>query len=419
MAQTCPSLTLVGEVSISGSLKAMDCNIQAAVETGYNRLFGQGGAFGPVLTAMLTIYVALIAYGFLTGRTRLTLTMMSPRMVTMVLVLSFLSVYPAYHAVFFGLLMNGPDEVTSVLLDQRGQSSIYAFADRLDGLFVSFAEIAQNMDPSLKNNQVGAVALVDSKSMPVTLYWLSGLILLMSTLGVLILARLVLYLMLILGPIFILLALFPQTRGLFNGWLRTSVVFALIPMLTVLGGTAMLMLFVPLLEAISLDPIGAVKRVQPMIMLFMGALIYSAFMAALMWVAATLVKDWQATLREDRAPDRPDQSPPQTLVLPSQGAYGAQNGMAGQNASSSYGGERTEGLVNAVTRDASASGSSTRTEALGLYDPARARSSEDRFSRVEGLGQRFRTPSQGANTAKTPPAPQSQTQKPQIKGALS
>ncbi|MEI9902971.1 MAG: type IV secretion system protein [Asticcacaulis sp.] len=48
-------------------------------------------------------------------------------------------------------------------------------------------------------------------------------------------------------------ALFPQTRGLFNGWLRTSLVFALAPLLTVLGGTAALMLFVPLIQAIGDD----------------------------------------------------------------------------------------------------------------------------------------------------------------------
>src|SRR3569623_1961563 len=94
---SCPSITLVGETSVSGSLQAMDCHINAAVEPGYNRLFGAGGAFGYARTAMLIIYVALIAYGFLTGRTRLTVMMMSPRIMTMVLVLTFVSFWPAYH----------------------------------------------------------------------------------------------------------------------------------------------------------------------------------------------------------------------------------------------------------------------------------------------------------------------------------
>ena len=47
----CPAISLVGETSVSGSLYAMDCHINAAVETGYNRLFGPGGAFVEVSTA--------------------------------------------------------------------------------------------------------------------------------------------------------------------------------------------------------------------------------------------------------------------------------------------------------------------------------------------------------------------------------
>ena len=69
-------------------------------------------------------------------------------------------------------------------------------------------------------------------------------------------------------------------------------------MLTVLGGTAALMLFVPLIEFIAQDPQGAVRAVQPMVILFMGSLNYAAFLATLMWVAASLVRDWQAALRE-------------------------------------------------------------------------------------------------------------------------
>ncbi|MEI9902973.1 MAG: hypothetical protein WDN06_02565 [Asticcacaulis sp.] len=45
----CPPITLVGETSVSGSLQAMDCHINAAVQTGYDRLFGAGGAFGHAL----------------------------------------------------------------------------------------------------------------------------------------------------------------------------------------------------------------------------------------------------------------------------------------------------------------------------------------------------------------------------------
>lgn len=393
----CQQITLVGETSVSGSLAAMDCHINAAVRVGYDRLFGDGGAFGYALTGMLIIYVMILAFGFMTGRTQLTISMMSPRVMTMVLVLTFVTVWPAYQAIFYGLFMGGPDQVAGALLGQKG-SAVMNFAQTLDGLFVRFAEIAQRLDGSTSVATSTAqepeliATLVQSKSMPVTLFWLSGLFLLCSTLGVLILTRLVLYLLLILGPIFIVMALFPQTRGLFNGWIRTTLIFALAPLLTVLGGTAALMLFVPLVNSIADDPMRAVSAVQPMVILFMGSLIYAAFLFTLMWVAASLVKDWQAALRD--TPDVRGLPPQPQAPAPAQSVPMFAAGAAGRGGADAY--ARTEPLITAVTRDGgagaagSAGASSQRTEGLGLYDPQSRAASGDRFSRVQGLGQRFR-----------------------------
>ena len=395
----CPDISLVGSVSVSDSIQAMDCHINMAVATGYDRLFGQGGAFAYALSGMLVIYVALIGYGFLTGRTRLTMAMMSPRIMTMVLVLTFVSVWPAYHAVFYGLFMGGPDEVAAALLGQRG-SAVMNFAQDLDGLFVKFADIARVLDPATAQAAaqhttvqsgitVVTTAVQAPRPMSVTLFWLSGLCLLVSTLGVLILTRLVLYLLLILGPIFILFALFPQTRGLFNGWLRTSLIFAMAPLFTVLGGTAAMLLFVPLIDSIGANPQAAATEIQPMVILFMGSLIYAAFLFVLMWVSASLVKDWQATWREKPAYELGLM----TATLNAAAQTATLNAvMAPATVADRY--ERTGPLVAAVSRDAMGAsgqpGAAARAEVLGLYDPQARGQGADRFSRVQGLGQRFR-----------------------------
>ena len=395
----CPDISLVGSVSVSDSIEAMDCHINMAVSTGYDRLFGQGGAFGYALQGMLVIYIALIGIGFMTGRTRLTMAMMSPRIMTMVLVLTFVSVWPAYHAVFYGLFMGGPDEVAAALLGQRG-SAVMDFAQQLDGLFVKFADIARVLDPATAQAAAthttvqSGITVVNTaaqapRPMSVTLFWLSGLCLLVSTLGVLILTRLVLYLLLILGPVFILFALFPQTRGLFNGWLRTSLIFAMAPLFTVLGGTAAMLLFVPLIDSIGANPQAAATEVQPMVILFMGSLIYAAFLCVLMWVSASLVKDWQATWREKPA----SELGLMTATLNAAAQTATLNAvMAPSTVADRY--ERTGPLVAAVSRDAAGAsgqpGAAARAEVLGLYDPQARGQGGDRFSRVQGLGQRFR-----------------------------
>jgi type IV secretion system protein VirB6 len=390
MADYCPPITLVGETSVSGSLQAMDCHINAAVETGYNRLFGAGGAFSYALTSLLVIYVVLLAIGFLTGRTRLTLTMMSPRLVTMVLVLTFVTFWPAYHTIFYGLFMDGPDEIAAALLGQKGSATLN-FAQGLDGLFVHFADIAKALEnnPAAPNG-AAAVVPVGPKPMAVTLFWLSGLLLLGSTLGVLILTRMVLYLLLILGPVFIVFGLFPQTRGLFNGWLRTSLVFALAPLLTVVGGTAALLLFLPLINSIGDNPQEAVKAVQPMVILFLGSIIYCAFLFTLMWVSASLVRDWQAALRDKPANGLPPSTP--IYAAPPEAVASTVARLSGESrVNDAY--ERTEPLITAVSRNTSVTSTTgSRAESLGLYDPEARRGggSADRFSRVQGLGQRFR-----------------------------
>ncbi len=63
--------------------------------------------------------------------------------------------------------------------------------------------------------------------------------------GLLVTARIGLALLLALGPIFVVLALFDGTRGLFTGWLKGLVMLALAPLFAVLGGTIMLELAVP------------------------------------------------------------------------------------------------------------------------------------------------------------------------------
>jgi type IV secretion system protein VirB6 len=68
---------------------------------------------------------------------------------------------------------------------------------------------------------------------------------LLTSLGAVLASKIVLGLLLGLGPLFIALLLFDATRGVFEGWLRASIGFALAPLLALLGLVVQLTLIGP------------------------------------------------------------------------------------------------------------------------------------------------------------------------------
>ncbi|WAC47294.1 type IV secretion system protein [Asticcacaulis sp. SL142] len=395
----CPSMPLEGSTGISGALISVDCQISQVVESSFARLFGSGGMLGSVLTALLTLYIAFLAYGLITGRTRMTLTTMSPRVLAIGLVLTFVTAWPAYQTVVYNLLTRGPDEIAAALTGSPGGATI-AFSRRLDVLFIHFADAATALENSTAQTAQTTTSLMrNGKTTASDLLWGSGLILLLSTVGTLILSRLILTLLLATGPIFVIFALFSSTRGLFEGWLRTAVGFAFVPMLVVLGGSACLTLLSPVILAISNDPLKALNDIQPIVILFMGSIIYATLLLLLMWTAFNMLKGWHP-LKGRSEPQTPENiQVAQTLAAGQSAALQTQGlinrmGTAGSNTATSVSNSsRLQSVSTSLSTVQSAAGSS-----------ASSSSGTRRANTVQGLGQRFR-----ANAPSPATAPLSKT----------
>ncbi|MCY1647470.1 type IV secretion system protein [Caulobacter sp. SL161] len=287
---SCSAFNSAAATGVSHALISVDCHVDAAVANAYGRLFGGGGVFSLVLTALLTLYVGFIALGFMTGRTRLSLAGLTPRILAIGLVLTFATSWPAYHAMAYGFLVGGPEEILRQLSGPTAGARGFAF--RLDALFDRFADIAKALGDSTPGASK-ALGPLAGPQMASALVWLSGLLLLLGTAGALVLTRILLALLLALGPVFVVLALFKSTRGLFEGWLRTAVMFALAPLLTVLAGSGAVALLSPLVDVIADDPASAVADLRPVLELFMGAVVYVGLMAMLLWTCASLVRNWR------------------------------------------------------------------------------------------------------------------------------
>lgn len=282
----CASLAAAAPSGVAPALRAVDCLANETAATAFSRLFGSAGSLTPALTTLLTLYIAFFAISLMTGRSRVSISALTPRMMTLGLILTFATSWLAYQGVVWNLAIGAPDQIAGVLLGAKG-SATQLFADRIDLIFAAIAEVAQVS----AGGQGGAVQSAAAGSFtPGNLMWLGALLLMLGTVGILVTARIALAVLLAIGPVFVVLGLFTGTRGLTAGWLRGIVLTAVTPLFVVLGGGLMLELLIPVVrslrEAEGIDGRAAMA-------LFMIAAIHIALMTMVLRVIGAMVAGWQ------------------------------------------------------------------------------------------------------------------------------
>lgn len=277
MSGNCASVVDSAGTGVSAALQAVDCEASQITAQTFGRLFEEGGALAPVLTILLVLYVGFFAVSLMIGRSSLSVRALTPRMLTIGLVLTFATSFAAYQSVFWNIFIGGPDWLAGVLTDSEGSATI-VFAQKLDLVFLAV------------QNASSAEGNIDAFSPP-GMMWMGALLLLLGTVGILVTARIGLALLLAIGPIFVVMGLFNGTRGLFTGWLKGLVMLALTPVFAVLGGSIMLELAVPVLSALAQFE-GEIEPQAAMAFFLIGA-VHCALMFMVFKVASTMVAGWQ------------------------------------------------------------------------------------------------------------------------------
>ncbi len=275
---TCQQLMDEVGNGVAASLRAVDCVAGATAQDAFGRLFGTDGALLPALTILLTLYVAFFAFSLITGRGQLSISALTPRMLTLGMVLTFATSWMAYQGFVWSLAVGAPDQLAGLLTGTSG-SSTQVFGDKID---VVFGALVQNAG--------GDVGESTSTFSPPGLLWLGGTLLLLGTVGLLVTCKIALAILLALGPVFVVLALFEATRGLFAGWLKGVVLMAFTPLFAVLGGSLMLELSVPILRKLAETP-GAIDPKAAMAFFMIGA-VHCALMVMVLKVVGTMVAGW-------------------------------------------------------------------------------------------------------------------------------
>jgi type IV secretion system protein VirB6 len=203
----------------------LDCHAQALGQSGFEAL--SGGWLGPALLGgCLTIYVALIGYRLILRRP------FGPRQALMSalragVVIAFASHWSGYEAVVYRVAIAGPAEAASKMLSRSELPalSLPEAARRLDRDLAQLqpttpAAAAPSPPAQAASSQPGAQPTpAPSQSTPAPQPMkTAGLVLMISTLGSLAAVRFAAGVLLAAGPLFITIALFDTTLGVFEGW---------------------------------------------------------------------------------------------------------------------------------------------------------------------------------------------------------
>jgi type IV secretion system protein VirB6 len=274
----CPAPSDKGMVG--GVIDTVDCHIRVLVQDSYRELVGPNTWFATAFTGLLTIYIALLGYQLLFGRGGLRVTELPIVGLKIGLILAFLTSWAAYQTLIFDLLFDGPAQIMKAMMSPLAAQGSGFDGDVMAGVQSAFEDLSGSAGVYGSMASPSANLLQGGPMLASGILWLASISLLLVTLGLIIAAKIVLAFLLAIGPIFIGMLLFEQTRGLFEGWARATISFAIAPLAVNIFGAVMLMILAPFLEIL----VGnAGKRLFDMGPVITIALIISVFAIVMMF----------------------------------------------------------------------------------------------------------------------------------------
>jgi type IV secretion system protein VirB6 len=299
-------------------VNTVDCYMQSNVQAGYAQLLGAGSAFSYALTIALTLYVAIVGYRLIFGRSSLSISEMVPRMLLIGVVLALTSNWATYQVLVYDVLTDGPQEIASAINPGTHKSAgLNARIDVLSGRMVDLAdawtefdarpEAAMPTDPktppeALPATAQGVTAFVAPKdSLGPNMLLMSALLLVLASAGVLVVAKIILGLLLVLGPIFAVLGLFAATRGLTLGWARAAVLMALVPVMAMMTSAGAVALLEPLLTDMIVSAGQGIFSLRPALTILVVVIIMVAVSVQLFRVGRTIVSGWTLSFVQSKA----------------------------------------------------------------------------------------------------------------------
>ena len=225
---------------VAGLLADTDCQAFGLIERGYAALASPQSATGTTLTTLMVIAVAFFGYQLMFGR-GLVLADLTRLAVRMGVVLLLATSWAMVQSVVYDTVARGPTRVAEELVAAIDASpplaGIQSALDKIEQASIGWRQRAGIASPLVGGPPSTAMTLN-----------VSAFLLTMTTLGLLVVSRIVLALLLALTPVVAGFLLFDATRGLLEGWLRALVAAALVPIGVLVLAAVELAIVIPILD---------------------------------------------------------------------------------------------------------------------------------------------------------------------------
>ena len=217
-----------------------DCQAFGMVERGYAALSQPGGTVSTALTGMMVIAVAFFGYRVLLGR-GIALRDALDLTVKLGVVLLVATSWEAWQAIAYHGIAQAPTEVAGEMLTGIGsQPPLVSLQQTLDAL--------ANAAVGYRTRAGIASPLVGGPAAAAAVLNLSALILTLSTVGLLVAARVVQAILLAIAPAMAGMLLFDATRGMAQGWIGAIIGVALAPLFVLLVAAIEFAILTPMIQ---------------------------------------------------------------------------------------------------------------------------------------------------------------------------
>jgi type IV secretion system protein VirB6 len=335
-------MTICAAPSDAGAIRAVlatvDCNTRDFARLGYASLTSAHSPFQLALTALLTIYVMVLGYRLLVGGD-LRLSDSPGIALKIGAILALVTNWSVFQTLVFDVASGAPIEIASVIAAPMQHRSELA-KDPIDGLQSTYDQLANAAGAFAKaatadempnaQSATGTATLTDPNGSRTadageTLQSAAKVVFIAST-GLIAMATVAIGVLTAIGPLFVALFLFLETRGLFAGWVRAlgAAAFALLSTWTL--AVLMLDALEPWLAELSQQQASGRFDVQTAMTVASMVFVFTASQLGLIVIGAIVALGFRLTPRaHSKAAESPAEStsvsgttPPMFLSRPAQ-----------------------------------------------------------------------------------------------------